>query len=131
MTPFKFEVATVWPPVVHRPDFQVTLEFAERLLHVQQSLVMTQDLLELPLPGDARFFATNLPASLSIDSLTGRITGTVMTAGTVPIALVLTASNTAAALQLHVTVKSTFRLLRPRYYPGGLFGFEIDVEPGE
>src|SRR5258708_5288990 len=35
----------VWSMVVNRTDFQVTLEFAEGLFHVQQPLVMTQDLL--------------------------------------------------------------------------------------
>ena len=35
----------VGPTVMHRADFQVTLELAERFLHVQQPLGMPQDLL--------------------------------------------------------------------------------------
>src|SRR6266516_3063019 len=35
----------VWATVMYGADFQVTFEFAERFLHVQQPLVMTQDLL--------------------------------------------------------------------------------------
>jgi len=88
-------------------------------------------IMELPLPGGARFFATNLPASLSLDTLTGRITGTPTTAGTIPVTLVLIASNAVAEIELRLTIQSALHISQAHYYPAGLFIFEIEAAPGE
>jgi len=53
-------------------------------------------IMELPLPGDTRFYATNLPAPLSIHPLTGAITGTPVSTGLVNVTIAVVTTNGVA-----------------------------------